>query len=45
MFTTNYNQILTLPQSNGFQHLHKMKSHKWLAHERKGTEVFIEVDA
>ncbi|MGH0792496.1 ArsR/SmtB family transcription factor, partial [Bacillus cereus] len=26
------------------QHLHKMRNHKVLSHERKGTEVFYQVD-
>ncbi|PES01439.1 ArsR family transcriptional regulator, partial [Bacillus anthracis] len=26
------------------QHLHKMRNHKVLLHERKGTEVFYRVD-
>lgn len=41
---TQLQQILTLPQSTVSQHLHKMRSHKVLAHERKGTEVFYQVD-
>jgi DNA-binding transcriptional ArsR family regulator len=41
---TELQQILTLPQSTVSQHLHKMRSHKVLAHERKGTEVFYRVD-
>ncbi|MCQ6318688.1 metalloregulator ArsR/SmtB family transcription factor [Bacillus cereus] len=41
---TQLQQILTLPQSTVSQHLHKMKSYKVLAHERKGTEVFYQVD-
>ncbi|MGH0991910.1 ArsR/SmtB family transcription factor, partial [Bacillus cereus] len=36
--------ILTLPQSTVSQHLHKMRNHKVLSHERKGTEVFYRVD-
>ncbi|MCQ6288821.1 metalloregulator ArsR/SmtB family transcription factor [Bacillus cereus] len=41
---TQLQQILTLPQSTVSQHLHKMRSHKVLAHEHKGTEVFYQVD-
>jgi DNA-binding transcriptional ArsR family regulator len=37
-------QILKLPQSTVSQHLHKMRNHKVLSHERKGTEVFYRVD-
>ncbi|MGG0261513.1 metalloregulator ArsR/SmtB family transcription factor [Bacillus mycoides] len=41
---TELQQILTLPQSTVSQHLHKMRNHKVLSHERKGTEVFYRVD-
>ncbi|MCQ6307214.1 ArsR/SmtB family transcription factor [Bacillus cereus] len=41
---TQLQQILTLPQSTVSQHLHKMRNHKVLSHERKGTEVFYRVD-
>jgi DNA-binding transcriptional ArsR family regulator len=41
---TELQQILTLPQSTVSQHLHKMRNHKVLSHERKGTEVFYQVD-
>ena len=41
---TELQQILTLPQSMVSQHLHKMRNHKVLSHERKGTEVFYRVD-
>ncbi|HDR4885373.1 TPA: helix-turn-helix transcriptional regulator [Bacillus cereus] len=37
-------QVLKLPQSTVSQHLHKMRNHKVLLHERKGTEVFYRVD-
>lgn len=36
--------FLKLPQSTVSQHLHKMRNHKVLLHERKGTEVFYRVD-
>ncbi|AXY11237.1 transcriptional regulator (plasmid) [Bacillus thuringiensis LM1212] len=36
--------FLNLPQSTVSQHLHKMRNHKVLLHERKGTEVFYRVD-
>ncbi|MDM8365517.1 ArsR/SmtB family transcription factor [Bacillus thuringiensis] len=36
-------QVLKLPQSTVSQHLHKMRNHKVLLHERKGTEVFYRV--
>ncbi len=41
---TELQQILKLPQSTVSQHLHKMRNHKVLSHERKGTEVFYRVD-
>ncbi|PEF36153.1 ArsR/SmtB family transcription factor [Bacillus wiedmannii] len=41
---TELQQILTLPQSTVSQHLYKMRNHKVLSHERKGTEVFYRVD-
>lgn len=41
---TELQQILKLPQSTVSQHLHKMRNHKVLLHERKGTEVFYRVD-
>ncbi|MGG0325881.1 ArsR/SmtB family transcription factor [Bacillus mycoides] len=37
-------QFLNLPQSTVSQHLYKMRNHKVLLHERKGTEVFYRVD-
>lgn len=37
-------QIFNLPQSTVSQHLYKMRNHKVLSHERKGTEVFYRVD-
>ncbi|MEK4418687.1 metalloregulator ArsR/SmtB family transcription factor (plasmid) [Bacillus cereus] len=37
-------QILNLPQSTVSQHLHRMRNHKVLSYERKGTEVFYRVD-
>jgi DNA-binding transcriptional ArsR family regulator len=41
---TELQKILKLPQSTVSQHLHKMRNHKVLSHERKGTEVFYRVD-
>ncbi|MFT4142641.1 MAG: metalloregulator ArsR/SmtB family transcription factor [Bacillus sp. (in: firmicutes)] len=41
---TELQQILTLPQSTILQHLHKIRNHKVLSHERKGTEVFYRAD-
>ncbi|PGM87909.1 ArsR/SmtB family transcription factor [Bacillus cereus] len=41
---TGLQQILKLPQSTVSQHLNKMRNHKVVAYERKGTEIFYRVD-
>ncbi|WP_170957389.1 metalloregulator ArsR/SmtB family transcription factor [Bacillus thuringiensis] len=37
-------QFLNLSQSTVSQHLYKMRNHKVLTHERKGTEAFYRVE-
>ncbi|MGG5741876.1 ArsR/SmtB family transcription factor [Bacillus cereus] len=37
-------RYLAMPQSTVSQHLGKLKSHKVVAYERKGLEVFYRVD-
>jgi DNA-binding transcriptional ArsR family regulator len=37
-------QFLSMPQSTVSQHLSKLKTHKVVAYERKGLEVFYRVD-
>ncbi|PGA90432.1 ArsR/SmtB family transcription factor [Bacillus toyonensis] len=37
-------QYFNMPQSTVSQHLGKLKSHKVVAYERKGLEVFYRVD-
>ncbi|MBG9584455.1 ArsR family transcriptional regulator [Bacillus thuringiensis] len=37
-------QFLSMPQSTVSQHLSKLKTHKFVAYERKGLEVFYRVD-
>ncbi|MGF1438500.1 ArsR/SmtB family transcription factor [Bacillus thuringiensis] len=41
---TELQQYLDMPQSTVSQHLGKLKSHKVVACERKGLEVFYRVD-
>ena len=41
---TELQQHLDMPQSTVSQHLGKLKSHKAVAYERKGLEVFYRVD-
>ncbi|MGQ7113412.1 ArsR/SmtB family transcription factor, partial [Escherichia sp. TWPC-MK] len=37
-------QFFSMPQSTVSQHLSKLKTHKVVAYERKGLEVFYRVD-
>ncbi|PEZ26808.1 transcriptional regulator [Bacillus thuringiensis] len=41
---TELQKYLDMPQSTVSQHLGKLKSHKVVAYERKGLEVFYRVD-
>ncbi|MBG9616680.1 ArsR/SmtB family transcription factor [Bacillus cereus] len=44
MNVTELQQYFNIPQSTVSQHLSKLKSHKVVAYERKGLEVFYRVD-
>ncbi|MBJ8113639.1 helix-turn-helix transcriptional regulator [Bacillus cereus group sp. N6] len=41
---TELHRYLDMPQSTVSQHLGKLKSHKVVAYERKGLDVFYRVD-